>query len=274
MQEARDEDVLDEDEEEEKREPAPQAAAVSSRAASLRSPGRVDAGGGAVEPRAGRPSRPCLQARRPKCGELVSRGRGTGSTTSSTVFGPMGGITLRRRGMELTCRDEPSSRRGRARSRQEPTARLRPARGTNAFIATGVVVGARHRPRSVVAASRRRAARSSSRCSWRAPAPGRELRRAPRRCAGACATAIVFFLAAVIAVAVGYLLVHPVYTSATSFAKELPSLVRQAQHGKGQIGRLVKRLHLESYVQKNVPRPRDLDQPASAAGPRRSARPS
>ena len=47
---------------------------------------------------------------------------------------------------------------------------------------------------------------------------------------------------------------HPVYTSATNFAKELPSLVRQAQHGKGQIGRLVKRLDLESYVKKNDPR--------------------
>jgi predicted PurR-regulated permease PerM len=76
-------------------------------------------------------------------------------------------------------------------------------------------------------------------------------RRGVRR---ALATTIVFFLSAAVAVAVGYLLVHPVYTSATSFAKELPTLVRQAQHGKGQIGHLVKRLHLESYVQKNVPR--------------------
>ena len=54
--------------------------------------------------------------------------------------------------------------------------------------------------------------------------------------------------------ALGYVLVHPVYASATNFAKELPTLVRQAQHGKGQIGRLVNRLHLASYVKKNVPR--------------------
>ena len=32
---------------------------------------------------------------------------------------------------------------------------------------------------------------------------------------------------------------HPVYASATNFAAELPNLVRQAQHGKGQIGHLV-----------------------------------
>jgi len=64
--------------------------------------------------------------------------------------------------------------------------------------------------------------------------------------------------------------VHPVYTSATSFAKQLPSLVRQAQHGKGQIGHLVQRLHLESYVKKNVPRLETLisglGRPALAVG--------
>ncbi len=68
------------------------------------------------------------------------------------------------------------------------------------------------------------------------------------------AAALVFFIAAAVSAAVLYLLVHPVYTSATNFAKELPTLVRQAQHGKGQIGHLVTRLHLENYVKKNVPR--------------------
>jgi len=68
------------------------------------------------------------------------------------------------------------------------------------------------------------------------------------------ATAVVFFLAAVLFGTLGYVLVHPVYASATNFAKQLPSIVRQAQHGKGQIGHLVKRLDLESYVKKNVPR--------------------
>lgn len=68
------------------------------------------------------------------------------------------------------------------------------------------------------------------------------------------ATAVVFFFSSAVATSVAYLLVHPVYTSATSFAKELPTLVRQAQQGRGQIGHLVKRLDLESYVKKNVPR--------------------
>ncbi|MGO9963805.1 MAG: AI-2E family transporter [Acidimicrobiales bacterium] len=84
------------------------------------------------------------------------------------------------------------------------------------------------------------------------------------------ATAVVFFLSAAVILTVGYVLVHPVYSSATSFARELPSLVRQAQQGKGQIGHLVKRLHLESYVKKNVPRLETLitglGRPALAVG--------
>ncbi len=84
------------------------------------------------------------------------------------------------------------------------------------------------------------------------------------------ATAIVFFIAAVVAIAAGYLLLHPVYGSATNLAKELPSLVRQAQQGKGQIGHLVRRLHLDSYVRRNAPKLEDLiaglGKPALAIG--------
>jgi len=70
----------------------------------------------------------------------------------------------------------------------------------------------------------------------------------------AAATAIVFFITAVVVAALGYVLVHPVFGSATKFAKELPSIVRQAQHGRGQIGRLVTRLHLANYVKRDAPR--------------------
>jgi len=68
------------------------------------------------------------------------------------------------------------------------------------------------------------------------------------------ATAIVFLISSAVIGSLGYLFLHPVYGSATRFAKELPSLVRQAQQGKGQIGRLVTRLHLASYVKRNAPR--------------------
>ncbi|MGO9583275.1 MAG: AI-2E family transporter [Acidimicrobiales bacterium] len=84
------------------------------------------------------------------------------------------------------------------------------------------------------------------------------------------ATVLVFFISVAFSASVIYLFVHPVYTSASSFAKELPSLVRQAQHGRGQIGHLIKRLHLVSYVKKNVPKLQTLiaglGRPALAVG--------
>jgi len=86
----------------------------------------------------------------------------------------------------------------------------------------------------------------------------------------AVATAIVFFVTAAVVAAIGYVLLHPVFGSATRFAKELPSIVRQAQHGRGQIGRLVTRLHLESYVRRNAPKLETLitrlGKPALAVG--------
>jgi predicted PurR-regulated permease PerM len=66
-------------------------------------------------------------------------------------------------------------------------------------------------------------------------------------------TAIVFVVAAAAIGGIGFVLFHPVYTSATKFANELPTLVRQAQQGKGQIGRIVARLHLLNYVKEHAP---------------------
>ena len=40
----------------------------------------------------------------------------------------------------------------------------------------------------------------------------------------------------------------------THFAKQLPTLVRQAEHGRGHIGRLLKRFHLQQWVTKNAPK--------------------
>ncbi|MCU1494185.1 MAG: hypothetical protein JWO62_1949 [Acidimicrobiaceae bacterium] len=68
------------------------------------------------------------------------------------------------------------------------------------------------------------------------------------------ATGVVYLGGVASGAAVLYLLVHPVYGSATRFAKELPSLVRQAEHGKGQVGRLATRLHLLSFVQRHAPK--------------------
>jgi len=67
------------------------------------------------------------------------------------------------------------------------------------------------------------------------------------------AVAIVYSTLVVLVAALGYVFVHPVVQSATRFAHDLPSLVRQAQAGKGPVGRLVARLHLASYVNQHAP---------------------
>jgi predicted PurR-regulated permease PerM len=66
-------------------------------------------------------------------------------------------------------------------------------------------------------------------------------------------TTIVFLSAAAVVALLLFILFHPVYESATKFAKELPSLVRQAQAGRGQIGHILKGLHLASYVNQHSP---------------------
>jgi predicted PurR-regulated permease PerM len=63
------------------------------------------------------------------------------------------------------------------------------------------------------------------------------------------ATTTVFFLAFLIAAGIGAVIVHPLITSATHFARGLPALVKQAQQGKGQVGHIVARLHLLKFVQ-------------------------
>ncbi len=73
-------------------------------------------------------------------------------------------------------------------------------------------------------------------------------RRPPRPLSRQLATAVVFVLAVAFALGVGAALTHPVISEATHFADGLPKLVRQAQQGKGQVGRLVERLHLLSFV--------------------------
>lgn len=59
----------------------------------------------------------------------------------------------------------------------------------------------------------------------------------------------VYVLLVLVMLGVGYTFSNTVITQATHFARELPTLVRQAEEGKGTVGRLIARLHLASYVQ-------------------------
>jgi predicted PurR-regulated permease PerM len=67
------------------------------------------------------------------------------------------------------------------------------------------------------------------------------------------AVGAVYGVLVILALAFGYLVFHPLISNATKFARDLPTLVDQARKGKGVIGHLIVRLHLESWVRKHVP---------------------
>lgn len=46
----------------------------------------------------------------------------------------------------------------------------------------------------------------------------------------------------------------PLVNAVSHFSTQAPSLVRQAEHGTGAVGRLVSRFHLQHWVQKNAPK--------------------
>ncbi|MGO8961843.1 MAG: AI-2E family transporter [Streptosporangiaceae bacterium] len=94
------------------------------------------------------------------------------------------------------------------------------------------------------------------------------LQRALRR--RGLAVTVVTLLALVafagLAAAFGYPLVNGI----SHLADSLPTYVREAQHGRGWIGQLVTRYHLQNWVVKNAPKlasyGRDLAQPALSVG--------
>lgn len=66
------------------------------------------------------------------------------------------------------------------------------------------------------------------------------------------AVTIVFLGSIVVFIGVVVLFTAPLVTAVTHFAKDLPTLVKQAKHGHGPIGRFLTRLHLQQWVDKNA----------------------
>jgi predicted PurR-regulated permease PerM len=62
------------------------------------------------------------------------------------------------------------------------------------------------------------------------------------------ATGIVFVAGFAILGTVLFVLLHPVVSAAEHLANALPRIIRQAEHGRGAIGRFVADFHLEHYV--------------------------
>ncbi len=62
------------------------------------------------------------------------------------------------------------------------------------------------------------------------------------------ATVLVFLLGVVILAGLVYLFTEPLVTAAINFGKQVPHLVSEAKHGRGPLGKLVYRLHLQKYL--------------------------
>jgi predicted PurR-regulated permease PerM len=65
---------------------------------------------------------------------------------------------------------------------------------------------------------------------------------------------VVFLAGVVLAGFLVYLFAAPLIGAVTRFAHQIPTLVKQAEHGRGSIGKLLKRLHLQQWVNKNAPK--------------------
>ena len=84
------------------------------------------------------------------------------------------------------------------------------------------------------------------------------------------AVLIVTFWSLLIFVGLAFAFGYPLVNSITHLAQNLPGYVQKAQHGKGWIGHLVRKYHVESWVQKNSPKlisfAEGLGRPALALG--------
>jgi predicted PurR-regulated permease PerM len=68
------------------------------------------------------------------------------------------------------------------------------------------------------------------------------------------AVAIVTVLAALVFIGLAVAFGYPLVNAVTSLADRLPTYVANAQHGTGWIGHLVRRYHVQSWVQRNAPK--------------------
>jgi predicted PurR-regulated permease PerM len=68
------------------------------------------------------------------------------------------------------------------------------------------------------------------------------------------AVAVVTLVAILVFIALALAFGYPLVNGLTHLADRLPTYIRQAEHGKGWIGRLVRRYHVEAWVNKNAPK--------------------
>ena len=84
------------------------------------------------------------------------------------------------------------------------------------------------------------------------------------------AVAIVSLLAALVFIGLAVAFGYPLVNGITNLANKLPTYVANAQHGKGWIGHLVTKYHIQTWVQRNTPKlvsyAQSLSKPALTIG--------
>jgi predicted PurR-regulated permease PerM len=75
--------------------------------------------------------------------------------------------------------------------------------------------------------------------------------RIPRR---GFAVAVVTFWALLVFLGLAVAFGYPLTNGITHLARDLPSYVNQAEHGKGWIGHLVRRYHVQNWIHQNIPK--------------------
>ena len=67
------------------------------------------------------------------------------------------------------------------------------------------------------------------------------------------AVGAVFVLGIGIVLGIGYLFTSPIYNSSNNFTRDLPQVIRDAERGRGEIGRVLKDLGVQGWARDNLP---------------------
>lgn len=71
------------------------------------------------------------------------------------------------------------------------------------------------------------------------------------------ATTIVFLIGLGVFGAIGYAFARPVYDASSSFANELPDTIRDAEEGRGDVGRWLRDIGAQDWARDNIPKIRE-----------------
>jgi predicted PurR-regulated permease PerM len=71
------------------------------------------------------------------------------------------------------------------------------------------------------------------------------------------ATTIVFLIGLGVFGGIGYAFARPVYDASSSFANELPDTIRDAEEGRGDVGRWLKDIGAQDWARENIPKIRE-----------------